>query len=580
MTSLRRALLGIAAAGFAAGLVSIALAITSEHAAGDQTINLLLGPLVGWAFIGAGVVAWWRRPDNRFGSLMTAVGFTWFAGSFALSDAPGVFIVGAAISPLPFALLLHMLLAFPSGHIEGKWAKRLIILGYFSVAVVVPLAFFFVDTTDPDICVEGCPSNPLLVSDNETITGILFAVYAICALIALIGVAVILIRRLRSAAPAQRRLLGPLYVTGIATVILTSVVFLVQETAGEDGAVVVSVLSVATLASVPFAFLYGLLRGRLAQAGALGEIVASSGADLRDALASALHDPDLVLAYWLPDSKQYVDRDGKPVVLPETTEQCAITPIEHDGQRLAVIVHDSLMDEDRELIRTTGAAAALTLENERLNAELLARVEELSASRARIVEVGLNERRRLERDLHDGAQQRLVALRLQLRMAHDRTDTKPEAAKELLQGAMQELDEALAELRELARGIHPAVLTDRGLEAALKALATRSPLPVDVESAPNHSLPAPVESAAYFVVAEALTNVAKYAQASHARVAVQRQNGHAVVEVSDDGVGGADPTRGTGLSGLADRIAALDGRLEIESPEGGGTIVRANIPCG
>jgi signal transduction histidine kinase len=196
-----------------------------------------------------------------------------------------------------------------------------------------------------------------------------------------------------------------------------------------------------------------------------------------------------------------------------------------------------------------------------------------------VVEVGLKERRRLERDLHDGAQQRLVALRLQLRLARDRTGKDPDVAAEMLDGAMAELDSALEELRELARGIHPAVLADRGLEPALSALAGRAPLPVDVAEAPRERLPAPVEAAAYFVVAEALTNVAKYAQATRASVAVERQNGHALVEVRDDGVGGADPSRGSGLTGLRDRLAALDGRLQIESPEGGGTVVRADIPC-
>jgi signal transduction histidine kinase len=256
-----------------------------------------------------------------------------------------------------------------------------------------------------------------------------------------------------------------------------------------------------------------------------------------------------------------------------------VTRIEHQGRCVAAIVHDPALDEQPGLVTAAGDAAALALENERLDAELRARVEELQASRARIVQVGLEERRRLERDLHDGAQQRLVALRLQLRLAHDQAAKDPAVTQRMLDGAMTELDEALAELRELARGIHPAVLADRGLEPALSALAGRAPLPVEVKSAPEERLPAPVEAAAYFVVAEALTNVARYAQASRASVAVERRNGHAVVEVRDDGVGGADPTRGTGLVGLQDRLSALDGRLEVESPSGGGTVVRADIPC-
>jgi PAS domain S-box-containing protein len=205
-------------------------------------------------------------------------------------------------------------------------------------------------------------------------------------------------------------------------------------------------------------------------------------------------------------------------------------------------------------------------------------VAEIRASRARLVEASDSERRRLERNLHDGAQQRLVSLSLALRLALAKLQTDPQAAEPLIRGAADELTLALEELRELARGIHPAILTDRGLAAALEAVAQRAPLPVDLEALPAERLPGPVEAAAFYVVSESLTNVAKYAQASTARVRVDASNGHAVVEVTDDGVGGADPVRGSGLRGLADRVEALDGRLEVESVPGRGTQVRAVIP--
>ena len=204
--------------------------------------------------------------------------------------------------------------------------------------------------------------------------------------------------------------------------------------------------------------------------------------------------------------------------------------------------------------------------------------EELRSSRARIVEAGDVERRRLERNLHDGAQQRLVSISLFLRLAQGKVRTDLDGAEELLARAGDELALALEELRELARGIHPAVLTDRGLEPALQTLITRSPVPTTLAEAPDERLPEPVEAAAYYVVAEALTNVAKYAQASAATVRIARSNGRAIVEVADDGVGGADPTLGSGLRGLADRVEALDGLLAVESAPGSGTIVRAEIP--
>jgi signal transduction histidine kinase len=204
---------------------------------------------------------------------------------------------------------------------------------------------------------------------------------------------------------------------------------------------------------------------------------------------------------------------------------------------------------------------------------------ELRASRLRIVQAGDTERRRLERNLHDGAQARLVGLAMQLGHARRVADKDPAKVPELLDGAMAELSTSLAELRELARGIHPAVLTEKGLDAALYALAARAPVPVTLDCANHERLPEAVEVAAYFVVSEALTNVAKYAQASHADIAVHRANGTVTVDVTDDGIGGADTSRGSGLRGLSDRVAALDGTLSVESPPGRGTHVRVEIPC-
>jgi len=203
--------------------------------------------------------------------------------------------------------------------------------------------------------------------------------------------------------------------------------------------------------------------------------------------------------------------------------------------------------------------------------------EELRASRARIVEAADEARRRLERNLHDGAQQRLVSVAIALRLAQERIQDDSAEAESILRGAGEELALSLEELRELARGLHPAVLTQRGLAASLEALAARAPLPVEL-AVEELVLPKAIEAAAYYVVAEAMTNVAKYSSATGARVSIRLAGAHAVIEVADDGVGGAQPARGSGLRGLGDRIDALDGRLEIESAEGRGTCVRAIIP--
>jgi signal transduction histidine kinase len=256
-----------------------------------------------------------------------------------------------------------------------------------------------------------------------------------------------------------------------------------------------------------------------------------------------------------------------------------VAPVEREGETIAAIAYDASLTGARDHVRAVGAAAALALENERLDAELRAKLEELRASRERMLRVGLEERRRLERNLHDGAQQRLVSLALSLRVARSRLRQDPTGADTLLAEAGCELDSALEELRELARGLHPAVLSERGLRTAIETLALRAPLPVRLGPVPSERLPEAIELAAYFVVSEALTNVAKYAEATRATVSVERENGRVVVAVADDGVGGADPARGSGLRGLADRMAVLEGRLEVKSEPGRGTIVKASIPC-
>jgi signal transduction histidine kinase len=331
---------------------------------------------------------------------------------------------------------------------------------------------------------------------------------------------------------------------------------------------------VIALALVPFAFLAGLLRSRVAGAAAVSELVVRLGGSrhhsLRDELAEALGDPSLELAYWTPTG--WVDAEGAPFIVAEGR---ASTPVEN----VALLVHDASVAEERELVSAVVGAAALALENERLAAELRASVKELRASRARIVNTADAARRAIERDLHDGAQQELVALALSLRLARTRVERDPAEAAKLLDAATRDLQAALQSLRELARGIHPAVLSDHGLGAALQALAQRFPFPVEIAAVPDERLPDAVEAAAYFVVAEAITNVARYAHANVATVSVERAGDDLVVTVTDDGIGGADPTAGSGLRGLADRVAALEGRLSVDSPAGRGTTVRATIPC-
>jgi signal transduction histidine kinase len=305
---------------------------------------------------------------------------------------------------------------------------------------------------------------------------------------------------------------------------------------------------------------------------------APAGAPVREMLAESLGDRSLSIAYWLPDREIFVDETGRTVTLPETGSRRAWTAVERDGRRVAAIVHDAELQAGPELVNAAAAAAALALDNERLKADLRARVEELRVSRMRIVEAADEARRRLERDLHDGAQQHLVSLALDLRMLKARLGDSEGA--ELVEEVLGKLTTALSELRELARGIHPAVLTERGLRPAIESLALRAPLPVEIDIDVGAERPAPpIEAAAYFLVSEALTNVVRYAQAGSVQVEVRRHADDIVVDVRDDGVGGADMRSGSGLRGLADRISALGGELRVSSPPGGGTRVTGRIPC-
>jgi signal transduction histidine kinase len=304
---------------------------------------------------------------------------------------------------------------------------------------------------------------------------------------------------------------------------------------------------------------------------------AAPAGPVREILAESLGDSTVNIAYWLPDRGVFVNEAGQQVELPEPTSGRAWTAVERDGQPVAAIVHDAALDTTPELVQAAATASSLAIDNERLKADLRARVEELRVSRLRIVQATDAARRRIERDLHDGAQQQLVALALELRLLRKRVQD-PELGP-VVDGLSERLAAALEELRTLARGIHPAILTERGLGPALADLAGRGSIEVRPTVEITGRLPAAVEAAVYFLVAEGLTNVVKYAGVREARVVVRREGDDVVALVADDGVGGASVEGGTGLRGLQDRLAAVDGTLRIESPPGGGTTLLARVPC-
>ena len=530
-----------------------------------------LGVVLALGFVAVGTYAWLRRPDNRTGMLMTVVGLGVAVSGLQLFNVPALWAIGAAADTVIVSLLVHLLLAFPSGRLDGRTAVVATTLAYVGGALQVPLVLV------SQCSGEHCPSNPVLIDDNEAVAGVLGAMQGLFATTAVAITVVLLLVRWRTSTPTQRRGLEPVLLLGAVIMVGGLATGATQEIG--TGAKAAQITFIASFALLPAAFLLGLVRTRFFRAATVGRLIEqlARDRDLRDALAEALGDPTLEVAYWLPD-RGYVDHEGHELQAPGPGRQ--LTEIDREGRRVGGLQHASVLAETPELLAEASSAAALSLENARLEVELRARLEALRASRARLVEAGDAERRRLGRDLHDGAQQRLVALMIELQLARERLPADPSGALELVDSAFANAQAAVEELRDLASGIHPAVLSQRGLDAALESLASRAPVPVEVESGLPERLPIAVETAAYFVVAEALTNVAKYAEATFVQVGVRRENGCAIVDVRDDGVGGADAAGGSGLRGLGDRVGALDGTLEVESPHGAGTLIRARIPLG
>jgi len=524
----------------------------------------------------AGLIAWKRRPDNRVGPLMTALGFVDLAHQFYW-DAPLPFTIAQVVSFYSLPVAIHLFLAFPSGRLSTRFERRYVAFAYAAVLVFSPVSQLFWDPQGTDC--PDCPRNLLLVDPDPDAWSAVSTVGDLLLIGILLTGFVLLVRRVRRATAPTRRAFAPVLLTAALAVVLLGVV-IAMDAAGvrtEESAPLW--LSDVFFAAVPIAFLVGLLRTRWRRSVVADLVVrlrsAAGPAQLRDAIAQALGDRSLELAFWLPERQHLVDAAGD-VYPARATSGRALTMLDRGGRPVAALVHDPSLLDDPGLIEAVGAAASLALENSRLQAELRAQLVEVRASRTRLVNMGDEERRRLERDLHDGAQQRLLGIRIALQLARNRL-ARGGAVDDLLREADAEVGGALEELRALARGIHPAILTEEGLAAALGALVRRAPVPVELNASAER-VPASVEATAYFVAAEALANVVKHARASRVTIDVTRSNGALALDVTDDGVGGADAT-GSGLRGLRDRVEALDGQFVIDSPQGRGTRVSAAIPC-
>jgi len=530
---------------------------------------------IGWivvSYVVGGLVAWWRRPDSPFGPLMVAAGFAPVISKLSGLDADLPHTIGLVFRTLPAVLFLHVFLAYPTGRLEQK-RERVFIGAAYAAAIVPGVIRMLLGGFGPD--------NLLEVVHEPAIADALRRGHVITlAALILTGTGILIARRRDNgrAFHGSRQLLSASFALALVLLVFGLVATNFHGSAAEPARWV----AFGMVGLAPIAFLFGLLQTRLARSSVGDLFIELRGnpapPDLRDSLAHALHDPSLTLAYWLPDFKTYVDVEGRPITLPGPDDVTSMTPIQRDGVRVAALLHDPALDDEPELLDAVTAAAGIALENERLHAELRARLDELRGSRARIIDAGQRERQRLERNLHDGAQQRLIALSLELRLLRERLAEDPDV-KARLDQATHEVARSLEELRDVAHGIHPAVVSGHGLEIALEQLVARAPVPVRLNVHVPRRLPESVEVAAFYLVSESLANIGKHANASSASVDVLHADGEVVIEVVDDGIGGADTERGTGLRGLADRVEALEGRLRVWSPIGAGTRLRAEIPC-
>lgn len=570
------ALIGVAVVCF---VVIGAAAIISGQLRGESRALAVFTIAAGISFVVAGLAASARRPEKATGILMVGSGFLLFAGALIQANQSLPFTIGLAVILVPTAVLPHLVLAFPDGHLHSNWERVLVASAYANAIVIQASMLMFMSIDQVGGC--PCPHNLLFIRDNMTVHSALMNVEWLAELVIATAVVLTLARRWRHASAPLRRALLPILVSGgIASALFAAM--LVDGALPYEG-VPISLQAAQRVAFglVPLAYLLGLFRARLARVGVSDLIVELSNGlepgQLRDALARALRDPSLQLGYWMPTRGEYIDVDGVPITA-DPSDARSVTILERHGRRVAALVYDAGLNEDPALLDAVSSAAGLALENERLLAELRAQLEEIRHSRARIVDAADSERRRLERNLHDGAQQRLVTLALHLRIAQESLHDDPTAAEDMLDGVGEDLKLALSELRDLARGLHPAILTDRGLAPALQSLANRAPFPVEIVGIPTVRPNAATEAAIYYVVAESLTNAAKHAHATEARINISTSDDLITVEIRDNGTGGATLTHGSGLRGLADRIEALSGTMEVQSRAGAGTLIRAQLP--
>jgi signal transduction histidine kinase len=574
-------------ARFAAGAITLAYTVGAllvalgpgefTTYAGRSAPAAALAVIAGLSLTLGGLVVSFRRSTQRVGQLALIAGFFWFAPFWVgwAGGPPLVRSLGMVFAGFLFAVVVHLVLAYPTGHLQSGAARALVGLVYLeAILSAIGRALFRDPFVDPG-CWDNCIDNVFLVRSMPTAAQGVQALDVLVVAIAAGALAILCLWRLLIATGPARRAIWPMSVAGIVLATATAAHSIALSRATEDPVdptfLSIFMLECGAVALVGGSLLWNALRARVQQR-SVGRIVANLGeaptpGSLESALARAVGDPDLRIAYWLSASGRYVDAHGSAVAQPTASAGRALTRLVRNGQEVAIVNHTASVAE---LEPELGAAVRLALDNERLQAEVLAQLGDLRASRTRIVETGDAERRRLEHDLHDGAQQRLLALSYDLRLAGAaaRADGDAEAST-LLAEATSEAQAALGDLRELAHGIYPAILTEAGLASAIATLAEAAPLPVEIRKAPTEDrYTAPVETAIYLVAAEAIEDAGARA-ASHVTLSLVREDDRLVLDAVDDG-----SARTSLMVHLADRVGALGGSLEVAPAR-----VRAEVPC-
>ncbi|MEO8907510.1 MAG: sensor histidine kinase [Microbacteriaceae bacterium] len=570
--ALDRSLVLIGASGVLLATVFLALVLPGTSIAWIY----VLAVIVFWSFLAAGLLAWQRRPSNGMGALIVLGGFALYLGFLADTGVLVLAAISEVCATLVLAVTFHLLHAFPSGRLRGSFSRATVIAGYVVCIVLQAPHYLFARDTAVQF---------MVIADRADLLTLGLWVQRGAGFLVTVATVIVLVTRLLHSDATHRRVLVPLFSYGIFAVLFWPLGPLLLVGQLGISPLTAVALQFVVVGGIPIAFTLGVLRGGFARTGELQELgtwLGSAGGArpaLTSAVARTLGDDTVRVLFWVDERDTFVDANGVPTTLPPENSDRAVVDIELDGRLVGAIEYDSVLIVDTTLAQNAGRVVAIAVDRERLTVQLLASQRELRRSRARLIEAAELERRRIARDLHDGLQVQLILLAMQAgTLAH--ADDVPDAYRHGATTLRQGIDSAAGELRDLVHAVMPSTLIEHGLSAAAEDLVDRMPVPTTLElGIEDESLPPMVESAAYFVVAEGLTNALKHSKATACAVRLRSADDRLYIEVQDDGVGGAALGSGTGLSGLNDRIDALGGGLRLDSPSGIGTRLRVELPC-